>query len=197
MTEARLRPLRKRPPPKIEADPTAGRLIMTCIINLSVYPRDWPIRGWPVRGMNKTRLLSRLICRRECRGWMIDGDEVHEKNRAGAVPKARRAISATILDGLGLKSHQADLVSGLGEVIMNLFYPSCSISSPSSLSLGNNTKCDHRTNSLSTKPFPYIAFCVHSVVCGYASPVIPLLFSFSSTLPGFLYHSPIDVHNPS
>lgn len=67
------------------------------------------------------------------------------------------------LDGQAMRNHQADLVSGPGEDIMNLFYPSCLISSYS-LSLGNSTKCDHDADSLSTKPlFLYIAFCAHSV----------------------------------
>lgn len=39
-----------------------GRLLaasfMTCIINLSVYPRDWPIRGSPVREGGQCMLLT-------------------------------------------------------------------------------------------------------------------------------------------
>lgn len=66
-----------------------------------------------------------------------------------------------VLDGRGLSNHQADLVSGPGEDIMNLFYPSCLISSSYSLSLGNSTKCDHRADSLSTKP----PFSLYRILC--------------------------------
>lgn len=43
---------------RLEAGPPDGRLIMTCIINLSVYPRDWPIRGSPVRRDGQCMLLT-------------------------------------------------------------------------------------------------------------------------------------------
>lgn len=91
------------------------------------------------------------------------------------------------LDGRGLRNHQADLVSRPGEDIMNLFYPSCLTSSSYSLSLGNSTKCDHRADSLSTKPlFLYIAFCVHSVnvMCPSITPTT--IFFFIQNLLGFL-----------
>lgn len=93
--------------------------------------------------------------------------------------------SAALDDGLELRYHQADLVSGPGEDIMNLFYPSCLISSYS-LSLGNITKRDHRTDSLSTKPIFSISHFVYTLL--YVDAPIQLshyYFSFLLDSSGF------------
>lgn len=69
---------------------------------------------------------------------------------------------------------------------MNLFYPSCLISSSYSLSLGNSTNCDHRTDSLSTQPFFSISHFVYTLL--YVDAPIPLsqlLFSFLLNSSGF------------
>lgn len=54
---------------------------------------------------------------------------------------------------------------------MNLFYPFC-LTFSYSLSLGNSTRCDHRTDSLSTKPFFSISHFVYTLL--YVDAPIPL-----------------------
>lgn len=105
----------------------------------------------------------------------------------------------TVLYGRYLRNHQADLVSGPGEDIMNLFYPSC-LTSSYSLSLGNSTKCDHRTDSLSIEPFFSISHFVYTLLYVDAPIQLPqLLFSFLLNSFGFPSYTilPNVVHIPS
>ncbi|KAL2283865.1 hypothetical protein FJTKL_09625 [Diaporthe vaccinii] len=64
---------------------------MTCIINLSVYPRDWPIRGSPMRRGGQCMLLtdhapSRLAEGRRLMGMRCNRSTVQKARRTLTIP---------------------------------------------------------------------------------------------------------------
>lgn len=81
---------------------------------------------------------------------------------------------------------------------MNLFYPFVFQPPLTSLSLGNSTRCNHHTDSLSTNSFFSISHFVYTLL--YVGVPIrspsTIFLSLELFWVLFLYHFPNAVHNP-